>query len=200
MNTICAPGVVTSGFDVSQYQPNFDFYERSLLGDKFCFIRGCYGTTIDSEFAKSWPNSQAAGLLRGAYCYFLANQSPIQQASILGNLTGYLRPGDLPSVMDWETSSPGPQELLNALSFLQEIELLTGKTPIIYGSPYFLDSLSLDSRFLKYPLWIAQYGVQCPLVPSPWPEWSFWQHSDSNGTLDLDLFNGPLSQLQKFAL
>lgn len=202
MKTVCSTGETVPGFDASQWQPDLDFSNRALLGDKFCFIRGAYGTEVDTSFQRHWGSAKVNGLLRGAYTYFLPTGDPIKQAAVLGNLVGRLGKGDLPCVMDWENTQgmANLNDLYEGLSFLTEIELLTGKTPIIYGSPYFLQALSLDTRFSRYPLWVAHYGVKCPLIPDFWKYWTFWQYTSSNNKLDLSLFNGPFYQLEKFAL
>jgi len=36
-------------------------------------------------------------------------------------------------------------------------------------------------------------------VPAPWTNYKIWQYSDSNGTLDVDSFQGTLAELQAFA-
>jgi len=55
--------------------------------------------------------------------------------------------------------------------------------------------------FKQYPLWIANYGVDSPLVPAPWDknEWTLWQITDNGDgalygveskNIDLNYFNG----------
>src|SRR5207245_1618093 len=54
-------------------------------------------------------------------------------------------------------------------------------------------------------LWIANWGVNCPNLPTAWSGFSFWQYSDMgqvNGipaVVDLDIFNGDLPALEQFA-
>src|SRR5205807_5096882 len=77
-----------------------------------------------------------------------------------------------------------------------------GVTPILYTSPAFLSSYGTLG---KYPLWVANYGVSCPTVPSAWTSYSFWQSTGTgslsalSGAVDLDTFNGSLSDLSSFA-
>ncbi len=61
-----------------------------------------------------------------------------------------------------------------------------------------------------YPLWLAQYpnsyveGSQ-PYLPRGWFKWTFWQYSEKgrvngiNAKVDLNVFNGSLEDLYKFA-
>ena len=77
---------------------------------------------------------------------------------------------------------------------------------MIYTSPSFGNEYLTDERFTQYPLWIANYNVSEPSVPSAWGNkgWDFWQYSQKGnvegieGDVDLDTFNGTLEQLQQF--
>ena len=61
-----------------------------------------------------------------------------------------------------------------------------------------------------YPLWLAQYPNQYvpgmePSLPRGWFKWTFWQYSEKgringiNAGVELNLFNGALEELYKFA-
>ncbi len=56
-----------------------------------------------------------------------------------------------------------------------------------------------STSFSGVPLWVADYGPSCPLLPNGWSSWTMWQYSDGNGSLDHDVFNGTLAQLQALA-
>ena len=43
-------------------------------------------------------------------------------------------------------------------------------------------SSAIGNGFSSYPLWVANYGVTCPTMPSNWAHWKFWQ-SSSTGTV-----------------
>ena len=51
----------------------------------------------------------------------------------------------------------------------------------------------------------ANYGATCPLMPSNFTQWKMWQYSSTgtvpgiSGSVDMDEFNGSLSQLVAFA-
>lgn len=207
MKQVCASSEVVSGYDVSHYQQDLTLHAKmALQGKKFCFIKATEGVIVDDMYSKHWRAAKAAGMLVGAYNFFHPSQDPVQQANkldqVIGGPTviGKFGPGDLGPVIDWETTDgvPAFTDLNDGLQFLTTIKALTGKDPIIYGGPYFLQALALDQRFVNYPLWVAHYGTVCPLVPHPWHIWSFWQYTGSGG-LDLNKFNGPYAQLMKFA-
>ena len=61
------------GIDVSKYQGVVDWPAVQKAGVRFAFIRVSDGLdSLDEHFAKNWTGAHAAGLLRGAYQYFLA--------------------------------------------------------------------------------------------------------------------------------
>jgi len=107
-------------------------------------------------------------------------------------------------VLDLESANGQTQAtiLSHALTFMQSVEAATGTKPILYTSPAFLSSYK---GLGVYPLWVANYGVSCPDVPSEWKTYAFWQSTGTGsfppltGNVDLDTFNGTLADLQTFA-
>jgi lysozyme len=199
MITVCATGTTIKGFDISHWQPTVDFTGLKAAGNAFCFIKASEGVGTDISFDSHWPNAKKAGLITGAYHFFRAAVNPLEQARTFADKVGKLGPEDLPCVMDWEVTDGTATQLdrENGLQFLHSVEALTGKTPLIYGGPYFLTALALDPQFMRFGLWVAHYGPKCPLVPLPWHSWEFWQW---NGTgTDNNLFNGTLDQLKELA-
>jgi hypothetical protein len=87
----------------------------------------------------------------------------------------------------------------NAVTFLAAVTKRTGKKAILYMSSDFLSGSY--PALAAYTLWVANYGVTCPGMPSEWSTWSFWQDSATgtvsgiSGDVDLDDFNGTLAQL-----
>ena len=59
---------------------------------------------VDDQFARNWRKSRQAGIIRGAYHYFIGYKSGKEQAQNFIN-TVTLSPGDLPPVLDVETMS-----------------------------------------------------------------------------------------------
>lgn len=201
MRTVCAPGPVVNGVDVSHWNGYVDWAAKKKAGYEFAMIKAedvVRGQIIiDDTFKGNWKDSKDADILRGAYSFFHPSHNSKEQADRLATLATGM---DLPPIIDWEVTD-GTAESTDreaGLEFLIELENLTKKTPILYGGSYFLQALGLDSRFAKYPLWVAHYGVKCPLVPAPWMTWIFWQWTGSNG-LDRNEFNGSLDQLKTFA-
>jgi lysozyme len=193
------PGQVTcAGFDVSHYQPDFDHAMAKVKDPLFCFIKATEGVShVDPKFESHREAAKKRGLKVGAYHFFRPELSGVAQARHLASVVGgTLHAGDLPCVLDWEITGGAPNvtDVLGALEFLNAIEALTGRIPIVYGSPYFLASFQLNEHFMKFPLWIAEYSKLSPLVPPPWKQFAFWQISDKG--VDQNIFNGSLGELK----
>ncbi|HEX4962081.1 MAG TPA: GH25 family lysozyme [Thermoanaerobaculia bacterium] len=191
------------GIDVSHDQGSVDWAAVFQAGYVFAFIKATDGETyVDPDFAQNWSGAAAAGLLRGAYHFFRAEDSPQAQVNLFWQTVG--GNGELPLVVDVEESMGVANATLisNLTQFLAELQQLSGRIPMIYTDPSFWNGLG-TSAFGAYPLWVAEYGATQPAVPSGWTNWAFWQHSESGsvsgitGAVDLDVFNGSLAALQQ---
>jgi len=194
------------GIDVSHFQGAVDWQQVAKAGMSFAFAKATEGITyVDPQFATNWDGIQAAGLLRGAYHFFEANDDAAAQAQHF-LATVQLAPGDLPPVLDVETTAgvSDAQIWSGVATWLQVVEQATGRQPILYTAPGFWNSHAPDLTLTRYPLWLADYATQ-PLLPQGWTSWLFWQHSQSGsvagvtGAVDLDSFSGTLQQLQELA-
>ena len=195
------------GLDVSHYQGTVAWPQVIQAGYAFAFIKATDGITyVDPMFAANWAGAKAAGLLRGAYHFFEADDDPQQQAENYLK-TVSLEPGDLPPVLDVESSStssvvPTTTIIQRIAAWLQTVEQASGCTPILYTGSSYWNSLATQ-QFSTYPLWIAEYGVASPTLPLGWTTWAFWQFTQSGEVsgiatpVDLDLFQGSLQDLQQ---
>ncbi len=144
---------------------------------------------------------KAAGVLRGAYQFFEPGEDATAQANLMVSKVGVLQKGDLPCMIDVETTGGESASTIasRVRTWLDIVEKGTGKVPVIYTGPYFWDDNVRDTSFGHYPLWVADYGPSCPLVPNGWSSWTLWQYSDGGGKLDHDVFNGSLSAFDAWA-
>ncbi len=197
---------MVSGIDVSYYQGSIDWQSVKDAGTAFAFARATYGTTkVDPQFSVNWQVMKNAGVTRGAYHFFVASEDALDQANLFINTVGSLSSGDLPPVLDVEAGSGTSGSLVNDVQiWLSAVEQKLGLTPMIYTAPSYWNEY-MNADFGKYPLWVAEYGVTTPKSVKGWSGWTFWQHSQSGsvagieGTVDLDYFNGSLSELLAFA-
>lgn len=198
-----SPSGPVQGRDVSYYQGNFDWQAQKAAGVDFGYARISDGLGfIDPQFGNNWSKMKAAGILRGAYQFFEPGQDATQQANMMvSKVGGMLGDGDLPCMIDVEaTGGQSPATIASKVqTWLDVVEKGTGRTPVIYSGAYFWQDYVKSTSFGGYPLWIANYGATCPLVPDGWKNWLIWQYSDGNGSLDHDVFNGTLAELQALA-
>lgn len=178
-----------------------DWASVKSAGISFAFAKATESTNFtDSTFATNWAGMKSAGLVRGAYHFFHSDVDPVAQAKFFLATVGAVSKGDL-LVLDLETTNGQTQTVISsrAATFLATVKSATGVLPLLYTSPAFLSSFA---AFSSYPLWIANYGVSCPNVPTAWTTYAFWQSTGSgslpviSGGLDLDTFNGSLAQLE----
>jgi lysozyme len=206
---VCPGPSIVKGVDVSTYDGVVDWPTVKGAGIAFAFARISDGTTHpDDRFAANWPGMKSAGIVRGAYQYFRASEDPVAQANlVVSALTsaGGLVAGDLPVVADVETADGQTSAVIETKlkTWLGAIEKATGKQPLIYTS---VGTWPVTSNaFAGYTLWVANYGVTCPAMPTGWSKWLFWQTSATGTTKgipikgDLDDFNGTLADLLAFA-
>ena len=194
------------GIDVSHFQGTVSWQQVAKAGMSFAFAKATEGITyVDPQFAANWAGIQAAGLLRGAYHFFEANDDAAAQAQHF-LATVQIAPGDLPPVLDVETTGgvSNAQIWSGVSTWLQAVEQATGRQPIVYTAPGFWNAHQPDLTLTSYPLWLADYASQ-PTLPTGWTSWLFWQLSQTGtvagvtGSVDLNLFSGSLEQLHALA-
>lgn len=202
--TVCAEGETLRGIDVSEYQGTVDWPSVAASGLSFALARVSDGTdTLDPDFSANWSGIKAAGMVRGVYQFFRASEDPVDQANLLVNQIGTLEPGDLSPIADIELldGESGATLIAHLATWVDRIQALTGRVPIVYASPDFWEALPDTGQFSSLGAWVADWGPSCPDTSTPWTSWQFWQYADDGtvpgiqGPVDLDRFNGTLAQL-----
>jgi lysozyme len=172
------------GCDISVYQHErdpaghptgtpVDFQKMKAAGIKFAWVRAItLAGGVDAAFMLNWNGLKSVGIPRGAYGF--ANQfDPIGYASRLHDVvsaTGDM--GELPPALDYES---GQLTYSATLSWLQHVEALWGRRPIIYTSKskWYVAAPPWTS---SYPLWVASWkSAPPPTMPAGWSDWSVWQ-------------------------
>ena len=208
--SVCAKGPIVKGVDVSHYDGTIDWAAVHGAGIAFAFMKATESTGFaDPQFAANWNGAGANGVIRGAYHFFRASADATAQADYFVQQAGVPAAGDLPLTIDLETLDGVAAATVasDALTFLARVETKSGRKPIVYTSASFLSSIGSPAGFGAYTLWVANWQVSCPKLPSPpWSDWTFWQDSATatvNGipatAVDSDQFNGTLADLQAFA-
>ncbi|ANY72105.1 hypothetical protein BBD41_05595 [Paenibacillus ihbetae] len=201
------------GIDVSRWQGSIDWKQVREAGISFVFIKASQGSALeDPKFVENAQGAKAAGLLIGAY-HFLAAASVVgarQEAKHFVETmkkAGPLAWFDLPPALDYENNPAGiSRAAINqvAAAFLEEVERLTGRQPILYTGNAF--AANFDESLGKYDLWIARYSeTRVPDDRPAWTTWTFWQYTDAGringitGKVDLNVYAGTLPDLKAYA-
>ena len=200
------------GVDVSGWQhgASLDWARVRAAGQDFGFVKATEGSGyINPYLAGDWAGMQAAGMARGAYHFATpaaSLQSAVDQARYFVAATGSMQQaGALTPLLDLEQSGGlAPAQLVAWTHvFLDTVQQLTGRRPIIYTYAYFWrTAMGDDTGFTSYPLFLADYsdrtGRSAPLSPLPggWHQWTFWQYTDQGtvpgiaGFVDMDRYAG----------
>jgi len=192
------------GIDVSHYQHTVTWPAVHKDGIAFAYAKATGGIRfVDPDFEKNWAGMRHAGIVRGAYHYFYADEDPEAQAEHFVNTVRSLSAGDLPPVVDvGQRSDIPPKELVGRLRrWIKVVERKLGRRPVIYASADFYKT-QLAEGLSDYPLWVAQYGVNVP--DETVKPWTFWQYSNRGrlngvaGAVDRSVFNGSAAALSDF--
>ncbi len=205
--SVCAKNGTLPGVDVSTYQGSIDWGAVAGAGIRWAYAKATESTDWqDPTFHGNWSGMQAHGIARGAYHFFHPGVSGKAQADYYLAFVGALS-GSLPPMLDWEVTDnvSGGTAAANARAFIAEIAAKTGRQTVIYTSPGLWDGFGAGD-FGSDPLWVADWTYCtsgcCPIMPSGWGDWVYWQWSDKGtisgipATVDLDVFNGDLASLQ----
>ena len=225
-----------------------DFVKMYAAGMRFVFIKASDTRESADLLAVKYAAmdhhaAQAAGIYTGFYHYAVLpdvtspddiKKDALAQAQKvvwrLASMGGY-SDRDLPYALDLENkcvrySSSGACQkyatrsavTLWATTFLASLKEKTGRTPILYSNPSFLESsMTRTPELAQYPLWLAQYAID-PANPINQPglkaggcyvhswtgencdsQWTVWQYSSCGiapkygvpgNRLDLNVFRG----------
>ena len=225
-----------------------DFVKMYEAGMRFVFIKASDTRESSDLLAIKYASmdhhaAHAAGIFTGFYHYALLpdvtasdeikKDALVQAQKVvwrLASMGGY-SDKDLPYALDLEnncvrySSSGGCQKYatrstvtLWATTFLVSVKEKTGRTPILYSYPNFLESaMTRTPELAQYPLWLAQYAID-PANPINQPglktggcyvhswtgancdsQWTVWQYSSCGiapkygvpgSRLDLNVFRG----------
>lgn len=197
------------GIDVYAGDGQIDWQKVLDSGISFAFIKASQGASwVDKSFNFNWTRCGQVGITRAPYHFFTGDAGGVQQAHHAMSVVT-LPPRSLPWILDLEQAGHlSPSDLAeNALHWLQEVEMVTQRAPIIYGPRDFLaTNLGGNAAFARYPLYLAHPGSSVGTLPAPWTEWAFWQSAFGEtaqgwtvpgcpGKVDGDFYNGTHSDL-----
>jgi GH25 family lysozyme M1 (1,4-beta-N-acetylmuramidase) len=211
----------TPGIDISRYQVVTD-WSAVASRVKFVAIRATVGDYYtDTSFESHWKGAGASGLLRAAYHVIApadatnARQisADAQMALLFRALEG--KDSELPIVLDCELARGQTKDYITSVT-AKCIDLVYkkyGKYPLIYTRKSWFDYYTVPHPYFSLcDLHAARYSLT---LTGPWSDgyykfrdwttWRIWQYSESGvipgitGPVDLDWFNGSVSDLLEYA-
>ncbi|WP_266204843.1 glycoside hydrolase family 25 protein [Pontibacter kalidii] len=196
------------GVDVSHYQKEIAWPKVRESEITFAFVKATEGVSLkDRKFKENWEGAAGAGIIRGAYHFYLPYLDPEKQAKHF-TATVQLQSGDLPPVLDVEVRGRKPiAQLRKDLKvWLDYVENAYGTKPIIYTGYHFYKDY-LAGHFDSYPLWIAHYEVpRLSINKTNTRKLSFWQHTDNGSiggieaSVDCNVFYGSMRDLKSLCI
>lgn len=204
------------GIDISKWQ--FDLMQK-LTDPGFSFIicKATEGhTDVDPRFKENWKAIQDRKLVRGAYHFYLANGTPVEQADhyldTLNNWRSFWQKDKpsptLPPIVDIERRGVSPNVHIPTLQadlllFLGYVEAKTHRKPIIYTDLSFANKYLDNPNFAEYTLWVARYTKDpSPQLPKTWKGKGakIWQKSNryvlNSRWTDFNIFLGHIDELR----
>ncbi|MFR5264032.1 GH25 family lysozyme [Clostridium sp.] len=181
------------GIDVSNWQGNVDFNKVKNAGYEIAYIKATEGQhTLDKNFNTNYANAKVSGINIGFYHFLHGNENGKTQAEwMYSNIKD--KEFQCKIAIDVEVTDGANADTLSQIvcDFAETIKSLTGKEVVLYTYTSFLGA-NLNSSIDKYPLWIAEYGVNKPNISR---NYIGWQYADNgqvdgcpNGNTDLDYF------------
>jgi lysozyme len=171
-----------TGIDVSNHSGAVDWKQVRDAGYTFGIAKASEGVdNPDRAFADHWAGMKEAGLIRGAYHFYVTEDDPREQAALfISRVT--LEPGDLAPILDVELIGHGTQEEglpARVETWLEVIEEHFGIRPMIYTDLGFWNQHfgAEAEKLASYPLWLAEYNASEPTLPLGWKTWHLWQWS-----------------------
>ncbi|MCC6190788.1 MAG: glycoside hydrolase family 25 protein [Anaerolineales bacterium] len=198
------------GIDVSRHNWPVDFAAARTAGKRFAYIRASMGlpggeySGRDDKFGLHRQAARAAGLLDGAYHYFVWNLDGGLQADHFHKTVGG-DPGALPPVVDVEpreSDTPAvvdrARSTLHLVGFINRLQALSGKAPVLYTSANAWARMTTEPEWIRnYLLWVADYASPLELPAQAAFAWMHqYRVAEAGeldwhpGRLDLDRYTG----------
>lgn len=180
------------GIDISKYQtPDLIDYDKISEQVDFVILRIGFGWLKDIHFERHYLELTRRGKRIGGY-HFPLNTRLQDQADMVKQALGGKRI-EAGLWVDVEATYQSRNEI-NAYIPLLESTLDT-EAGIYTSYSKWLEIMQNEARWASRRLWVANYGVTVPKLPSPWKKWCVWQYSNVgrlngySGNLDLDCAN-----------
>ena len=191
-------------FDISEYQEDYvDFEGAYANGYRGVILRASIGLRTDLKFSSNYERASKTPLAIGAYHAFTPWDSAIGQGqvfhdSINGRKLRLYRWWDVELPWSAITKQEHSNKLKLADDTLGNLSGAAGEGIYTSASKWF-ECVGEQGAWAKNKkLWVANYEVLFPYLPSDWDSYDIWQYEigrvpwyrDSAYNIDLDYFNG----------
>jgi GH25 family lysozyme M1 (1,4-beta-N-acetylmuramidase) len=157
---------------------NFNLAQQQIMKGTYDFliIKAGLGLNKSVTFEEQRTGVEAKSIPYSTYFFPDANTDINQQAKFYIDLVGTDQPSYIVDVeLPYAISEGGRLPTSNELSeFLDELEKLTKKQPVIYSSISVLSQIRFLSAAENYKLWIAYYPWDKSLLPHRSVQYSFF--------------------------
>mgnify|MGYP003306205545 CR=1 FL=1 len=188
---------IYEGIDVSQWQEEINYLDVKKDGIEIVYIKSSEGNNfIDPYFETNYERAKDAGLKIGFYHYMLARsiEDAENEAKFFASVISD-KEASCKLAMDFESFGNLTIGQINEISevFLNKVKNITGKEVVIYSDVYNARNVFSKELANKYPIWIAEYGVEKPAITN-WDNWIGFQYTDRgriagiNDNVDRDKF------------
>jgi len=155
---------IALGIDVSHHQSSIDW--EMIFSDStqectvdFVYLKATEGADhIDRQWERNRSELQRLKILHGAYHFYRLTSSAMDQVE---HFLSVYQPNssDLPPVLDMEIDTPSDRAVIieSLNKWLLEVEVRTGRRPVIYTS-YSMYHEWMKDNFPNYRFWIAAYN------------------------------------------
>lgn len=208
INKIFVSQSYCQGVDISHYQGDVDMDRLADQGVDFLYIKATEGTDyVDERYDTNARNAKKAGLLSGAYHFFVFDSEGKSQAEhfidVIGRQNERLVPTvDIEYYGDKHKNKPDVKKVRQSLQeCLDVLEDEYEQKPVIYTTlPFYYRYIK--GAFEEYPLWIR--NVYFPAGISVGGKWTFWQYDvnkldgykGETDYIDRDVFHGSKKELE----
>jgi len=180
------------GIDISKYQnPDLIDYDKIAEQVDFVIMRVGFGWLKDVHFERHYQEFTQRNVPIGGY-HFPLNTRLQEQADMVKQALG----GKRIEAGLWVDVEATYQSRSEINAYIPILENTIGTEVGIYTSySKWLEIMQNETRWASRRLWVANYGVTVPRLPSPWKKWCLWQYSSTgrlngySGNLDLDWAN-----------
>ena len=181
------PDTLVRGIDISVDNGTIDWRAVARSGVQFAYIKASEGRGYtDLKYVANIRAARRAGLVVGSYHVFTPDDDGQAQAEHFID-TASIELGDLPPILDLESlpvSITAGVFVHRVSAWLDTVaEDLTAKLgtknlPGLYLRSDVWVGLG-EPAWSRYPLWLAEWEIAAPRGPAVWPNYTFWQYSDS---------------------